>query len=478
MKRLFVIVSGEWQYWLRSHLALGSILIFLVLIVTTSLLTVLQIQAKNHARALQQTEAEDTFLAQPNRHPHRMVHYGHYVFRTPAPLAIFDPGLESVTGESIFLEGHRQNTAMFSESGASANFGGLSWLTPALIYQFFAPLVILLLGHGSIVREREACVLTPLLAQGIDGRTLILGKALALVSFATLLLLPLAVSCAIAFVNGGALSALISLLGVYFIYLTVWSLLALCFSALLNKRSTVLATLTALWFCFTLVLPSVAVNIAAYTAPLPGKIETDLKMLADLRKLGDGHNANDPAFAQLRANLFIKYGVERVEDLPINFRGLVAIDAEGKLTKVLNDYAESRMAGETKQEKLLTSYAWLTPTLALASASRALAGTDLEHYHRFQREAEALRFEFVQGLNRAHVQKLSYQDDINRNKSEASSLRARVDASNWQVLNKFKFQPATTSKRMTYASSSITILMAWLAVTLCVLILCAKRIKP
>mgnify|MGYP002129840370 CR=1 FL=1 len=40
---------------------------------------------------LAQAEAEAAFLSQPARHPHRMVHYGHYVLRTPAPLALFDP---------------------------------------------------------------------------------------------------------------------------------------------------------------------------------------------------------------------------------------------------------------------------------------------------------------------------------------------------------------------------------------------------
>jgi len=478
MKQILTVATGEWRYWLRSHIALGSTLIFLVLIVTTSLLAVLQINAQSHTRTHQQAQAEEAFLEQPDRHPHRMVHYGHYVFRTPAPLAIFDSGLDSVTGQSIFLEGHRQNTAMFSESSASANLGGLSWLTPAMIYQLFAPLLILILGHGSIIRERESGVLTPLLALGVNGRTLLLGKALALIGFVALLLLPLTVNCAIASTGGENAFTLLLLLGAYFLYLAAWSFLVLFVSSVLNIRSTVLATLAGLWLCITLVLPSIAVSVSNYTEPLAGKIETDLKMLADLKKLGDGHNANDPAFQKLRTNLLTQYGVERVEDLPINYRGLVAMNAEQKLTKVINKYAELRMAGESRQEKLLASYAWLTPTLALASASRAFAGTDLVHYHRFLREAEALRFEFVQGLNRAHVEELSYQDDINRNKDDASWRRARVDASNWQVLNKFKFQPANTSKRFSHALPSISILLVWFVVTLIGLLFSARRIKP
>jgi len=469
MKQVFAIAADEWRYWLRSHLAMGSALIFLALIVATSVLNVLRTDAETHARIHQQTEAEETFLSQPDRHPHRMVHYGHYLFRAPAPLATFDPGLDAVTGQSIFLEGHRQNSVMFAESAASTNFGSLSWLTPALIYQLFAPLIIILLGHGSMIRERESAVLAQMLAIGISGRTLLCGKALAMLSFILLLLLPLIFSCLTALSNGESLNALLLLFGVYYAYLCIWGTLTLLASIAFNKRSTVLATMAGLWFVFSLVLPSIAVNVVSDTNSVAGKIETDLEMLTDLRKLGDGHNANSPAFQQLRADLLEQYNVERVEDLPINYRGVVAMEAEQKLTKVLNDYAEARMSSELRQVKHLTTYAWFTPALAIASASRSIAGTDLAHYHRFQREAESVRYEFVQGLNRAHVEELSYQDDINRNKDEESSMRARVDASNWHVLDAYQFKTATLSKRITNASFPIQILLAWLLVSLGIL---------
>ena len=478
MKQILLIATDEWRYWWRSHLALSGVLVFVVLIVATSLLTTLRMEAEKHARTHQQTEAEQTFLTQPDRHPHRMVHYGHYLFRAPAPLALFDPGLDAVTGQSIFLEGHRQNTVMFAEAAASADFGGLSWLNPALIYQLFAPLVIILLGHGSVARERESAVLTPLLATGISGRTLIAGKMLALLLFTVFLLLPLIAGCAMALFRGENLVALWSLFGVYCAYLAIWAILTLFVSATLKKRSTVLTVMTGLWLGLCLVLPSIAVNVATDTERVAGKIETDLAMLPDLRKLADGHNANDPAFQQLRADLLKKYSVARIADLPVNFRGVVAMEAEQKLTKVLNDYAASRMDVEARQEEIISSYGLLTPVLAIAFASRSIAGTDLAHYHRFQREAEAVRFAFVQGLNRAHIEKLSYQDDINRNKNAASWQRARVDAANWQVLDAFHFQTANIAERIANAAFSIGILLAWLAVTFAMLLGCGGKLTP
>ncbi|GAB1261681.1 ABC transporter permease [Aurantivibrio plasticivorans] len=478
MNQILHIAADEWRYWFRSQLALGAAGIFLVLVLVTSLITAVRMEAETHTRTHQQTEAEQTFLSQPDRHPHRMVHYGHYLFRAPAPLAMFDPGLDTVTGQSIFLEGHRQNTVMFAESAASANFGGLAWLSPALVYQIFTPIIIILLGHSAIVRERESGQLVSLLAISISGHKIMSGKALALLSLSLLLLIPLIIGTSLALANGEDFLALLVLFAAYFSYLALWVFITLIASIVLTQRSATLATLTAAWFGFALVLPSVAVNVATGSTPAAGKIETDLAMLYDLRKLGDGHNENDPAFQTLRSDLLEQYKVKRIEDLPINFRGIVAFDSEEQLTKVLNEYAEERMQIEAQQDTTISRYSMLTPVLAIAFASRSIAGTDLAHYHRFQREAEAVRYDFVQGLNQAHVEKLSYQTDISRNKDEESSRRARVDASNWQVLDDYQFQTADIPQRMATASYSLKWLLTWLATSLINLLWLSGRIKP
>lgn len=478
MSRVLTIAASEWRYWLRSRLALAGALLFAALLIATSILTVSRIEAERAERAHHQAEAEETFRAQPDRHPHRMVHYGHYVFRAPAPLAVFDPGLDPVTGQSIFLEGHRQNSAMFAGARASADLGGLSWLSPALVYQMFGPLLMILLGHGALAREREARALAPLLAQGTSGILLIAGKALALTAVVGLLLLPFIPVTATALAAGESLGPIMVLAGVYAIYLGIWGALALLASALFARRAMVLSTLMAAWFCFVLLIPSVAVNMAERAIPLAGKIETDLAMLTDLRQLGDGHNANDPAFDQLRADLLKQYGVERVEDLPVNLRGIVAQYAEGRLTETLNAYAERRMLGEAEQAKRFALFGWGTPMLAATEASRAVSGTDLSTHHRFLREAEALRFDFVQALNRVHAEQLAYTDDINRSGDAEAERRTRVDAANWQILQDFRFEPADGATRLSNAGLSILMLIVWFGFVSSGLMIAAGRIKP
>jgi ABC-2 type transport system permease protein len=478
MKALLAVAAAEWRCWQRSRLALGAAALLAVLLVATTALTAWRMQAERAERAHHQSQAEAAFLSQPDRHPHRMVHYGHYVFRTPAPLALFDPGLDAVTGQSIFLEGHRQNTAMFAASGASADFGALSWLSPAAVYQLVAPLLLILLGHGAVVREREAGTLATLLAQGLPPRTLLAGKALALAACVLVLLLPLALGTALAVAQGEPIAAALALLGAYGLYLWLWAALALLASALCRSRAGALAALAAAWIAFTLVLPALAASAAAAAAPMAGKLETDLAMMAEVRRLGDGHNANDPAFAQLRAELLATHGVQRVEDLPFNLRGMVAQAGERRLTETLNAYADRRMAAEQGQAAALARHGWVTPVLALAGASRALAGTDLAHHHRFLRQAEALRYDFVQELNRVHTEQLAYADDIRRSSDAQAERRTRVAAANWQLLDRFRFEPDLARTRIARAGGPAATLLLWCTALAATLAWAGARIRP
>jgi ABC-2 type transport system permease protein len=367
---------------------------------------------------------------------------------------------------------------MFAASGASADLGGLSWLSPAMVYQLFAPLLVILLGQGLIAREREAATLATLLAQGTPGRVLLAGKALALLSFVLVLLVPLAVSAGLAVRAGEQSLAAWALFGAYLLYLAIWAALALLASALLRRRSAVLATLATLWIALILVLPAVAASWASNTAPMVGKLETDLAMLSDLRKLGDGHNANDPAFAQLRADLLAKHGVQRVEDLPVNLRGVVAQVGEQKLTETLNRYARTQAAAETLQAAVLARHGWFTPLLAVAEASRAVAGTDLAHHHRFLQEAEALRYAFVQGLNKLHAEKLAYSDDVRRSGDALAEERTRVDATNWQLLERFRFEPDAAGSRIARAGPQWLMLCAWCVILVGTGFWAGGRLKP
>lgn len=472
------IAKEEWRQWQRSRLAVLILGVFAVLLIVTSALTATDMLSERDHRLEHQAEAEETFLSQPDRHPHRMVHYGHYVFRTPAPLSVFDPGVDAVTGQSIFLEGHRQNSAMFADARGEARVGGFGSLTPAKLYHLFLPLLLIALGHALILRERESRTLGPLLSQGVTGAQIFTGKSLALLSLIGLLSIPALIVSGIGIIFGEPLLTALVLYLSHVLYLGVWGALILLVTAIAKSRGFALGILLLIWFTTALIIPRLGVTIASASVPMDGKIITDMKMNEDLRKEGDGHNAADPAFAQFRANLLAFYDVETIEDLPINYRGAVAQESETNLTDILNQYAERRMEGELSQSHRLALFNWISPYLAIGSASRHLAGTDLATHHRFLREAEALRFDFVSGLNKAHEEVLSYEDDINRNRDEASRDRARISAENWAVLDEFKFIPDPAQTRLSRSSQSLLALLIWLIGLLGLGFITARRLTP
>jgi len=478
MTAAFRIAREEWRLWTRSRVVLVAALILAVLMTATSVLTAMRVSQDAAERAARQASAEAAFFAQPDRHPHRMVHYGHYAFRTPPPLAAFDPGVDAVTGQSIFLEGHRQNTAMFANIRAGADLGGFAALTPANLYQLLLPLLLIIVGHGVVLRERESGTLAVMLAQGQSGLQLAAGKALALAGVAGLFLLPLAGLAAFSVSAGEAPLAAALLVAGYALYLAIWGALVLAVSLVVRQRSVALGLLVFAWLLIALVVPRIGINAGSAAVDAPGKIESDLVMLAEERKLGDGHNAADPAFDALKQQVLEQYEAASVEDLPMNWRGVVAGASEARLTDLLNTYAENRMQAEAAQSRIVMWFGLASPTLAVGAASRTLAGTDLATHHRFLRESEALRFDFVQGLNNLHATALTYADDAARSSDPEAEQRTRVNAASWRLLDSFRFAPDPALTRAARAALPLMLMLGWLLALVGVIGLGVRRLQP
>lgn len=462
--KVVIVAKDEWRYWLRSKLAMTVLAIGLLLTLSSVVVTAITMLELSHDRHELQSNAEQSFVDQPDRHPHRMVHYGHYAFRTPSPLSTLDPGIDAYTGNSIFLEGHRQNSAMFADQRQGTALTKLGSLTPAFIVQTLAPLLLILIGYSSISRERESQTLSYLLAQGTSGITLIAGKGLALLSVVGLVIAPLAVSALFTVSAGESLLAVTSFVVGYALYLTVWVLLILLASSVFSKNSSSFTALAFVWILLCIVMPRVASTTASTAVPSAGKIETDFAVKAELRKLGDGHNTNDPAFKQFKQSLLKKYNVNSIGELPVNFRGLVASESEAKQANVLNQFAEQRMQSELKQTQVSRYFGWVSPMVAIRSLSMIVVGTSIETHHRFLRETEQLRFDFVQGLNKIHIEELDYKDDMNRNADATATKKARVSAQNWQILQDFNFNVDSADVRAQRSVPAFLQLLLWIVV--------------
>ncbi|MDG1207358.1 MAG: hypothetical protein P8N51_18460, partial [Pseudomonadales bacterium] len=66
MNTALIIASEEWRYWLRSSLAISVVALFTIILIAVSLLTSLRISEEDTERSHHQSEAEQSFLSQPD----------------------------------------------------------------------------------------------------------------------------------------------------------------------------------------------------------------------------------------------------------------------------------------------------------------------------------------------------------------------------------------------------------------------------
>lgn len=464
MSPILRIAANELRLLARARVAQLAIALVVALSAVAALTAITQGQENREIRSRFQAQADREFDGQPARHPHRMVHYGHFVFRPLPALAGFDPGVDAFTGSTLFLEGHRQNSANFGDVRQSSLLVRFGQLTPAFVIQALGPLVLIFLGFGAIARERDSGLLRLHFAQGVRAGQVVLGKAAALSVVAGLILAPALIALAWLTIFAGAVPAAALMLAVgYAAYLLVWVLATTSISALAPSSRTALASLVAAWALSAILAPRLATDIALLAAPQPTRLETDIAIQRDLKKIGDSHNPDDPYFTAFRASVLKTYGVARVEDLPVNYRGLIAMEGERLTSALFETYAERQFADQKRQSGLALALGGVSPTLAVRSLSMAASGTDLEGHRRFLRQAEAYRYAIVQRLNRLQAERLTYSDDSNRNSDPEAGRRVRIDPGAWRQTPDFVYRPASTAESLAASTPGLLLLGAWLA---------------
>ena len=426
-------------------------------------------------RARQQSAAEQAFDAQPDRHPHRVVHYGNFIFRPLGPLAAFDPGVDAFTGNSMFLEGHRQNTANFGDVRQSSLLVRFGQLTPAFVLQVVAPLLLIFLGYGSLARESERGTLRLLMLQGVMRGQVVRGKLAALGLVALLVGLPAMIGFVAIAGQPGALLLPMGIIALgYAGYLALWVVLIVLISALVRRSRDALLALVALWAVAVVLLPRVAPDIANAAVPLANRMQTDIAIARDLRQMGDSHNPDDPFFTAFKQRTLERYGVATVEELPVNYKGLLAVEGERLTSSLFDRYAGESYAAQARQNALVQAIGLFSPAIALRSLSMAAAGTDFAGHRRFLEQAEAYRYDLVQRLNRLQAEGVTYSDDTAID--PGADQRKRVDAEHWDAMPEFAYAAPSGASLATGALPGLAVVLGWLAVALLLLSRATRRL--
>ncbi|MGW8391347.1 DUF3526 domain-containing protein [Pseudoduganella sp. HUAS MS19] len=449
------VAREEWRALRRSKVAVAAAGLLLVLTLAAIMVSLERSHSVEEQRARLQQHADEQWNSQPDRHPHRVVHYGHYVFRPLTALAFFDFGVAPFTGSTLYLEGHRQNSANFSDAGQSSLLLRFGQLTPAFVLQVLAPLLLVFLAFGALARERERGQLRLMLAHGVSGSVLVAGKLAAHGILALVLAAPaLAALLAIAAADPQLAAPAAWLALGYAAYLLLWSAAAVLLSALVRRARDALLLLVGAWALMAVLLPRVLPDMAAGLVPRPTRIEMEAAVHAELARIGDSHNPDDPYFRSFRDSVLKRYGVSKVEDLPVNYKGLVIEEGERLTSELFLASMQRDFGRQAAQGGVLDMAALAVPLLALRSMSAALADTDRAAHERFLLAGEDYRYRLIQALNRLHAEKVKYHDD----------RAQRISADYWRALPRYR-HPSSPLER-TVAQRvwpALAILAGWLA---------------
>ncbi|WP_149243035.1 ABC transporter permease [Dyadobacter sp. 32] len=457
-KFITIIARQEWASIFRSKIPLGLFSVLLIVSLLATFTGWQYVSKFNHQQKNAHQQVHDQWMSQPNRHPHRVAHYGYMVFREKSPLSFFDFGLDSYVGNSVFLEAHRQNTVNMSEAGFSNGMLRFGELSMAMVLQLLVPLFIIFIGFQTVAGLKQNGVLKILLCQKASYLDILVGKTAGLTAVVWASFLPLLLVSLIAGnllitgeISGETLLRLALLTFLYALYFLIITILVVAVSAVSKSSKNALMVLVLIWMLFFIVIPKTAQTLGGSLYEAPDKIAFEQAIEQDVSKQGDSHNPDDPYFAGLKANTLKKYGVDSISALPVNYGALVMQEGENISSNIFNKHFDRLISIYKSQNAISSVLGFIDPYMAIRNISMNLSGTDFDSFTAFQKQTEKYRFEKTKRLNEIHLTQIKYQNDS----------KQKVSAKNWQEQRDFAFQPLTINQNLTAGGLSLTALLAW-----------------
>lgn len=422
-------------------------------------------------------EVRHGWESRPDKHPHRMAHYGYLTFRDQFPLMIFDKGIDDYLGNMIFLEAHKQNTANLSEAGSSGSLVRFGSFSLAFILQILVPLILFFIGFNLVSEEKENNTLKILHLQNVSAKEIIWGKMLSLWQYALLFLLPFLPICFILMLLVGenymeeVAFRLLFVFGIYALLFLIISTITIVVSALSKSSAHALVFLLGCWLFLAVFLPKITQFMAQNFYTTPERIAFEMDMEATISKIGDSHNPNDVHYKKLKDSLLKAYKVDTVTALPFNYAGFVMKEGEKLTSKIYRDKLENLQNIYIKQLKILEISGFLNPITMIKNLSMGFSGTDYYSYQDFQNQSETYRFYLAQRMNDLQIK---YISNI---KPKESEKPLSISHKHWKETKDFHYEYPNFWQVMRFQSFSLLALIFWILVSFLTLNRVSQKLK-
>jgi ABC-2 type transport system permease protein len=418
---------------------------------------------QNQLRKNYQAMARQSWEANPDKHPHRMAHFGSFAFRIKHPLSMFDNGMESYTGNAVYLEAHKQNTANYSEASFSTGLLRFGEISLAMLLQTILPLILFFVGFNSVAQQRENSTLKILLSQGAGFKQLIWGNSIGLFVVGLAFLLPVLVTTvamiAVQYNTGSNAGLLLRLtvisLGAI-VFLWIVSVLAIGVSAISSTGRSALLSLLGIWLMLAIVLPKTLQAMGSYLYPAPGKIQFQAAVEADILQQGDSHDPDDVHFKKLKDSVLLANKVDSIQQLPFNYSGFVMHEGERMSAEVYDMHLQRLHNIYDKQNSISYNAAFINPFISFKNIAMAFSGTDFTAYRHFQQQAEAYRYNLAQTMNGLQMKYISNK------KLSSTDKPYSIDKTHWTSFPDFKYQYQPVNTVIKQQWMALAALAAWL----------------
>lgn len=467
---MFKIIANEWTILLRS-----KVLTYLTILFTIglSLVTYLSIQ-QNKAQLAQQKAAQAHIREQwesiDAMNPHSAAHFGTYAFKPINALSSLDEGVNAITGNVLRLEGHVQNEIVYSEASQSLSISKFGKLKPSLLLQYIIPLVLIFLAFTSVSSEKESGRLKLLVFQGAPLSKIILSKALSIWLYG-LGLLTLTITCqTVINWNSASSDGFERMLFIYLVYAAYYYIIAslsVFFSAKLKNSTAALSSMLSVWILWTIFLPKLWGNTIDKLHPLPSRQSFKNAMQEDRAKGIDGHNPSDQREKALKEKVLAKYKVDSIEQLPINFDGIVMQADEEYGNQVWDKHFGNNYQILQRQKSWYQYAGLINPYAALQSASMGYSGSDMLHHLDFLKKAELYRRVLIKTLNDKHAYGGSKSGDWNWKANNAF----------FKSIKDFEYTALSVQKATAFYMTDLFSLGCWIALSTFIVLFNAKKIK-
>ena len=455
---IFHVFKYELTKYLRSGQSLAFVFTVVLMLFAALFLSVREHRLLDASYQENLRQSRVNWESQAEKDPHDAAHDGTYIIKPSHPLAVIDRGVQKYAGQVIHLRAHERQQSSLSQVKDQTGIYRFGALSPSFVLLYIFPLLIIFLGYSTFAQEKEMQTLRLVKSLGASMRYIAAGKWLALMAQVALLFIGFLGAMAITInlmpheVDVGLLEWM-SIGALYLLYFMLFANIVVLISLLAKSSGTSLVLSLSVWILVALIAPKLSTNLAGHVYPFPTYQTFKENIYRDQQNGLNGHNFWNEAAQDFQKKVLQEYGVETIEELPVDYGGLLLAEGEKYESEIYTKHFDLLRDQYQKQRSVYRLSSTLSPFLPVRFVSMALARTDYGFQWHLEDQAEKYRVYFNTELNM----------NIAENAKGVDEYKATSDL--WGSIKRFRYEWQSTAEIVSDHRVEYAILLGWVVLT-------------